>query len=231
MNLISHFFLDKNRNDRFFFVGVSTPDLVSNFDRTIRLKAARLPILMETDTRENQVQFYNGVLRHFEVDRLFHSSPFFQQETRFLSQELRFTFGNDQIERAYFVAHILLELILDRVLIRRHKDLVQNFYDHFQERDVPELVEYTEWVAQEKMPGYGDFLRQFASKQFLYRYVDLRYLANVLDSILLRVGIEHRSFLRQKAFIDFMKTYENRLSDLYLPAMDAFSEELISMKV
>ena len=230
MNLVSHFFLDKDRKDRFFFVGVCSPDLVSNFNRKIRLKKSSLPLLRENEITPDQLNFYQGVLRHFEVDRLFHSSPFFKEETAYLTGLLKTTLKDFEVKRAFFVAHIMLELVLDRVLIRRHKDLLLDFYKNFQQHDVPKLVQYTEWLAQEPMAGYDLFLQKFASRQFLYRYVDLRYLSNVLRNILQTVGIENQRYLHEPIFFDLMKQYENRLADLYEPAMQSFAEELTVMK-
>ncbi|MEM6631205.1 MAG: hypothetical protein AAF694_16100 [Bacteroidota bacterium] len=223
MNFISHYFLDRDKTSSFFFVGVSTPDLISNFDSRIRLKESKLPLIVENDASEMELRFYQGVLRHFDVDKRFHSSQFFRQETRYLSSTLKRTFPDDSVNRGFFVAHILLELILDRVLIRRHNELLFSFYKHFDKTEIDELVALTEWVSQKKLPGYGEFLEKFAEKQFLYRYVDMRYLLRVIRKILNKVGINQHDYIRKPQFLNLMHEYEARLARLYEPAMKEFS--------
>jgi len=223
MNFISHYFLDRDHTDSYFFLGVSTPDLISNYDRTIRLKEATLPLIMENDASQAQLSFYNGVLRHFEVDKMFHSSHFFRRETRYLSHALGRTFPHEQVDKSFFVAHILLELMLDRVLIRKHDYLLSAFYDHFRPSLIPPAVLLTEWVTNKHLPGYPDFLTQFSEKQFLYRYVDMRYLVRVLRHILNKIGIRQHNYIRLPKFLNLMYEYEKRLERLYEPAMREFS--------
>ena len=228
MNFISHYFLDQHsdQTDSFFFVGISTPDLISNFDRRIRLKAGTLSKVEPSDARPEADSFFKGVVRHFEVDRIFHSSDFFYRETHFLAQLLRERFG-DQVKRSNFVAHILLELILDRVLILRHNDLLFSFYSHFERSDVPELVELTEWIVQQTIPGYGEFLEQFAQKRFLYRYVNQWYLIRVLKGILAQIGIRNATYLDSEEFMTIFESYEQRLEYLSESALEEFSHTLL----
>ena len=228
MNFISHYYLDQHsaQTDSFFFVGISTPDLISNFDRRIRLKVSTLPPFLVEDHTPERESFFKGVERHFEVDRIFHSSDFFYRETHFLAAQLREQFGK-RIHRSNFVAHILLELILDRVLILRHNDLLFSFYSHFQSSDVPMLVELTEWIVQQKIPGYGDFLEQFAQKRFLYRYVNQWYLVRVLKGILAQIGIRKVEYLDSEDFMTIIESYEQRLEYLSESAMEEFSNALL----
>ena len=223
MNFISHYFLDRDKTSSFFFVGVSTPDLMGNFSPRIRLKESRLPLIKGQELSETQIQFYQGVLRHFEVDKQFHSSQFFREETKYLNNVLKRTFPDDSLHRVYFVSHILLELILDRILIRKHNELLYSFYSHFDKPEIKELVSLTEWVTQQKLPGYSDFLQKFSEKQFLYRYVDMRYLLRVIRKILSQVGISQQDYIRKPQFLNLMHEYETRLSRLYEPAMKEFS--------
>ena len=154
MNFISHFYLDRNLDDSLFFVGVSTPDLVSVFDRTIRLKEGRMPLIMENEATKGEISFYNGVIRHFEVDKLFHTSDFFYSETEKIKNLLQEEFGKDHVPRAFFVAHVLFELILDRILIHHNNTLLPTFYDHLSRFPIKEYVRLTEWVTHTPMPAY-----------------------------------------------------------------------------
>ena len=146
MNFISHFYLDRDLNDSHFFTGVSTPDLVSLFDRNIRLKARQMPLLMENEATPEEVSFYQGVLRHFEGDRIFHTSHFFERETGQINDILKETF-QERVGRGFFVAHILFELLLDKILIQDDPSLLSEFYGHLTARPIQEYVRLTEWVT------------------------------------------------------------------------------------
>lgn len=226
MNYFSHYFLDKDNTDSLFFVGVATPDLISTFNRSYRLKANRMPLLMENDASRAEISFYNGVMRHFEVDRIFHTSSFFRRETELLTRILQDTFGPENTPRAFFVSHILLELILDRILIVRHSSLLYSFYRHFETKDVGQLVELTEWVARRRLPGYSDFLKRFAEKQFLYNYSHWDFLIDVTFHILKKVGVGEAHYLRSNQFLAMIHSYESSLSRRVPKALEELSQML-----
>lgn len=226
MNFISHYYFDRGQAESLFFVGVSTPDLVANFNRGIRLKRARLPLIMENEASEAQINFYNGILRHFEVDRLFHSSTFFKEETHLIAAILKEHFGAPQIEKSFFVAHILLELILDRLLINQHNDILYSFYSHFKQKEVLTLVRFTEWACKRTLPGYDQFLTRFAERKFLYNYSDWQFLIEVMENLLRKVGIQGGAYLRTPAFLDLMLRYEEGLSARYSVALEEITQKL-----
>lgn len=229
MNFISHYFLDKERTDSMFFLGVSTPDLLSGFDRSVRLKPARLPLLMENEAPQTQIQFYNGILRHFEVDRIFHSSDFFYKETHIISRELLKHFSPNEVKRSFFVSHILFELILDRILISGYTDILFSYYKHFREADVMMLVNYTEWITRSSLRGYDRHLHQFAERQMLYRYTDWEFLIRVVKEILAKVNIHQANYLDTQRFLAVMDQYEAELTKRYQPAFEKLSAELCKL--
>lgn len=225
MNFVAHYYLDKDSTDSLFFIGIATPDLVSAFDRSVRLKKGTLPTLQNTESSSQQ-SFYQGVQRHFEGDRIFHNSNFFHQETRFLTQKLKDTFGPTYTPRAFFVAHILLELVLDRILIMQHNDLLFRFYNHFEQKDVKELAELTRWVCKAPMFGYENFLQKFSERKFLYNYTEWEYLIKVTCSILKKVNILKYAYLHSDEFIDLIEDYEEQLTGKIPKAFQELYQEL-----
>ncbi|RMG24032.1 MAG: hypothetical protein D6730_13330 [Bacteroidetes bacterium] len=226
MNYFSHYFLDKDRTDSLFFVGVMTPDLISTFNRSRRLKAGRLPIVIEHEATEEQLSFYNGVLRHFEVDDVFHNSDFFHRETRLITHTLKEGFGKEHIPRAFFISHILFELMLDRILIKQHSSLLYAFYRHFQEKDIQLLVQLTEWVACQPLPGYDHFLKRFGEVRFLYRYADWDFILEVMRMVMDKVNISRLDFLFSDKFLVLMQKYEEGLRRRLPRALNQLASEL-----
>ncbi|MDX2249937.1 MAG: hypothetical protein SF052_24345 [Bacteroidia bacterium] len=229
MNFISHFYLDRKVNNSLFFAGVSTPDLVSVFDRNVRLKESRMPLIMENVATEGEISFYNGVMRHFEADRIFHTSTFFLTETHTLSRLIEKTFNEGQYRRAFFVAHVLFELLLDKILIQNDDTLVPEFYNHLQAYPVEEIVRLTEWVTHTSMPSYDGFLKKFIRKKYLYNYVDPMQVCYILRRIVQGVGISQVSYLHSARFLQMIHQYEESLSGRCYTAFEHLNEQLLKV--
>lgn len=213
MNFISHYFLDKELDDSAFFVGVSTPDLLSVFDRSVRLRESRLPLLMENEASPAQISFYNGVLRHFEVDALFHSSAFFEEETRHITRLMRDTFPGYGFHRLFFVSHVLFELLLDKILIDQHPGLLPDYFRHFEAQNPEHVAQMTQWVTRTEIPGYENYFHKFVQRKHLYLYSDWKYVIYVLKRILQRVRISKFSYLDEPRFLSVIRAYETELTD------------------
>lgn len=229
MNFISHFYLDRKVNDSLFFAGVSTPDLVSVFDRNIRLKKSRMPLIMENEASQDEISFYNGVMRHFEADRIFHSSDFFTEETHFIARLIESTFEKPEYERTFFVAHILFELLLDKILIQQDQTLVPEFYRHLETYPVHELVRLTEWVTHTPMPSYDSFLKKFMSKKYLSNYVDPAHVCYILRRIVQGVGIQHVTYLQSPKFLGMVEEYEEELSGRCYAGFEYLNQQLLKV--
>ncbi len=212
MNFVSHFYLDRDVCSSMYMLGVGTPDLLSSFKEGIRLRQSRLPLILESDVSEDQIQFYNGVIRHFEVDRLFHSSEFFLRETRHISALLKSEFSELEIERVFFVAHITLELLMDRILILDNEEMLKEYYAHYTHRTVIQAARFTEWVCRKILPTYEAYLRKVATRQYLYNYKDISFILMVMEQIFRKVGLKRISFLGSTKISLLLNQYQDSLA-------------------
>jgi hypothetical protein len=229
MNFIAHFYMDRHVEDTLFFVGVSTPDWVSIFNRQIRVKENRLPLIMENEATPAEISFYHGIVRHLEVDRVFHSSSFFEYETAEISRLLKLHFAEEAVSRRFFVAHVMFELVLDKVLIQADPSLLPAYYSHLESCDMDQIVQLTEWITATPMPGYDGFVGKFIHKKFLYQYTDWNHVIYVLRRLLERVGVDTHEFLDTEAFMSLAKTYEAGLNRRYLKALQGFGQGLVRL--
>jgi hypothetical protein len=225
MNFISHFYLERGRKESLFFIGVSTPDLVSVFDRSVRIKAHLLPPA-EAGLSPAQQHFREGVMRHLIADQHFHSSPFFAQEVARLSEQFRACLPPGTVARSFFVAHVLFELMLDRVLLQADERLASEFYRHLEAHPPSELVGLTEWLTQTPMPAYGGFLQKFVRRKSLYGYLRWQDLIYVLRRILGGVGIRDCAYLHSPSFLALLRAYEADLGSRYSQELSTLAEAL-----
>jgi hypothetical protein len=230
MNFISHYYFDRHVADNLFAVGVSSPDLLSIFLRSVRIKDAHVKAMSaRTDLSPEQQSFLKGVIRHFDGDKVFHSSEFFFNETHLLAVMLRERFGKFSVPRSFFVSHIMLELIIDKVLIQRDPSILGDYYSNFEQHSPSEIAKLTEWIADAPLPNYADFIEKFMERKFLYRYTDWGYVTYVLKRILQRVGVEEMGYLESADFLEVMNTYEAHLESMYLPRLAELGERLHGM--
>lgn len=211
MNFVSHYYLDRGKTSSMFLLGVSTPDLLSNFREGVRLRQGNMPLIMESDACEGQIQFYNGVLRHFEVDRLFHSSTFFQNETNYLSSQLRNTFTKREIERTFFVSHILLELLMDRILIMNDEHILNEYYAHYSPVNIRKTVWLSEWISRQPLSEYYTYLLKFSQRKYLYQYQNLEFIVYIIRQLFSKLRLKKTAFLYDSRLFILLEDYQKSL--------------------
>ena len=216
MNFLAHFYLDRMHHSSSFVVGAATPDLLSIYNSGLRIKAGHVDHLDAAVRSSVDPQFLLGLERHFHADRVFHSSELFSQETHALSRILEQAFPEQDLPRKYFIAHILLELLLDKVLIHHDPQILPDYYLHF-ERLAPfdDLRRGTEAVSAHPMPNYEAFLQKFVENKYLYHYTENDHLIYILRRLLRRVGIEQSAFLDDPRFDQLMCDFEVRIGTYF----------------
>ena len=206
--------MDREADNSMFVLGIVSPDLLSIFNPGLRIKAAQVDHLPEAS--DGSSEFVKGLHRHFDVDRAFHSSLRFQQEVHVISTMLQDYFPDREIHRKFFIAHILLELQLDQVLVRRYDTIVEEFYRHFENlRPFGNAQWITERISGHDLPSYDSFLEKFLQNRYLTHYREHDHIIYVLGRLLRRVKIEDTDFLATPAFERLMDDYHLRLDGFY----------------
>lgn len=217
MNFISHFYLDRDVQNSLFIAGSITPDLMSIYNSGLRIKNSHLKRFHSNLHPDVPESFVRGLARHFFVDRIFHSSVHFTAETQRISRELAERFPQYDIQRKFFIGHILLELLLDKILIDSHPDLLNEFYAHFSRPEEYLLMQNaTAEVSGHDLPKYTSFLKKFYDHKYLRQYQRYEHIVFVLNQILRRVRITNRDYLDDREFIAYMKDYEAGLKERYM---------------
>lgn len=189
MNYVAHFYLDRQESSPYFCLGGATPDLLTAYDRQLRLQRRRLRAALGAAEDEDQRQFYRGMLRHLEVDQRFHRSPGFvalQQQIQSLWFPERFP-PEPRLRRA-LMAHLLGEFLLDRALIEQDPDLLDDYYGRLARVDVARAVAYLEEIVGHNLSPLTDWLTHFVTSEFLREYAEEAGLLKALNRVLERTG-------------------------------------------
>lgn len=227
MNFIAHYFLDRTNPESLFALGAATPDLLSIYNPTFRIKKAHTRHLLGKQLSSSEAMLLSGIERHFSADAAFHTSAFFRQETGEIIRLLEEHFPGDMAPRKYFVAHVLLELLLDKVLIQEHPEVLDEYYEHYNRNAPFEAVRIaTEHLAGRELPHYEDFLSKFQKNRWLASYQKWEHITYVLSRILRRVHITTTGYLDTPAFLSLMQHYEHRLTLNYPRMFDEMHTRL-----
>jgi len=197
MNYLSHYYIDRKDERPYFMVGCILPDLYRSFHKDIRVrhkhiaaKRSSTDLPARSYTQAGVINHINeGILRHLEIDRLFHTSSFFKQNTKNITAILK-QHSFEHIDKYFFfLSHILLELMLDRILIKQYPKLTEQFYltlDKIEEKYFEMHLKSINFV--EYAEGFTSFFNQFRSVQYLKGYIDNEKLILALNKIWGRIG-------------------------------------------
>ncbi len=225
MNLVAHYYLDRDRVNSHFVVGVATPDLLSIYNSNLRIKARHLKKMSEDQAGMITPPFLSGLYRHFFADGIFHLSPTFERQTKRISNMLKSYFPELNIQRKFFIAHILLELLIDKILIDDNPGILNSYYGHFGAlQPFRDLRKTSEIALGRNLPNYESYMQKFLRLQYLYNYAKFDHISRVLQKILQRVGIDNNKYMQSGTFYQLMIDYEQEL----IPVKEAFFDEIRS---
>jgi len=214
MNFVAHYYVDNHLDNSLFVVGVSTPDLVPVYNKNFRLRKRKVEAVLARGGSRDFYQFAKGILRHFEADEYFHSAQFFKEENDLLMELIRKYFPGGEVRRSFFVAHILFELVLDRVLVLDDPRVLDNYYRHWRQQDPQLLSRLTGQILEnegEVMEGYPAYIQRFVERKYLYGFSQWEELLYVFKRIMERVGIPDLAYIYEPTFMAMLKEYESRL--------------------
>jgi len=150
-------------------LGSALPDLLSAFDRRApRLAGDAVPALEAAGASE----LARGVRAHQVADACFHDLPAFREACSALRPVAgRLNAAGEKV-RGFFLAHIVLEVLLDAVLLERELDLALHFYGSLEQADVAAAVRATSEAAGSPRDerGFARFATRFVEARFLEDY-------------------------------------------------------------
>lgn len=181
MNYISHYYFDQSKEDVSYLMGTIFPDLMSEYDRTLRAKAR---VILREDFSDELIPFRQGIERHYNLDAVFHNSFYFREKTTYLYKQFEQLELNSMPLRKPFFAHILVELLLDRILLDDDFSLAETFYSKLGAPLPNMLKSYLNAIPlNKKGETFLEFYQRFLDTTFLKNYIQNEFIINVLSNI------------------------------------------------
>ena len=131
-----------------------------------------------------------------------------------------------ELRRSFFIAHILFELILDKILVQQHPQLLEEFYEHMENPQLQDIESLTEWLLQHELPGYAHFYQRFVQRRYLEEYTEWKNIIYVLKRVMGRVNLDMKEVFYAPQVIACLEAYEKQLTPKVEIYMDYLREEM-----
>jgi hypothetical protein len=212
VNYLSHFFIDQKAGAHYYNIALLLPDITKQWIKKID------PGLIPQPYSEIQSELISGSLKHYESDRLFHSSAFFEKYQGLINDKLKLAPLSENVNRKWFIAHVLTELLIDRQIVKTNKTCVDDFYESLILIDDAELIGFLGQMGMLDSRDFIAFLNHFRNARYIYYYADNNKFLYSLGRIMMRVGIQELSesdgVILMKAILDIEREYMNETTVL-----------------
>lgn len=184
MNFLSHYYFEKSTQSSNTVIGTVLPDLLKNANKSWNLYPQKNEHLFVNNTYLNEILI--GWKRHLAVDKLFHSSAFFEAQTAELKQ-LLLPILTDSPVRPSFLAHIGVELVLDHLLVIENRIDVESFYGHLNKVEDNLLNDFLAKNDVTDTERFFKFFNSFKTSRYLFSYEKLENISYALQRICMRL--------------------------------------------
>jgi hypothetical protein len=183
LNYLSHFYTH-HRNDDAFNAGLILPDLARKWVRNFRTIAP------------GHNSFFNsltaGCLRHYEADQVFHRSSFFGELNTSALEIIKSMDEANLVQRKWFIAHVVVEMMLDRAILKTEPAVADDFYASLDRLPLGEVGSFMQLHGCHDPVPFLRAFRHFIHAQYIRHYTDNNSLMYSLGKIMQRAGLpEH----------------------------------------
>ena len=176
-------------DDPYLLAGTAVPDWLNVVDRRVRVRSQRAATALDSADRQLR-QIARGIVRHHADDAWFHVTPAFAELSYSFSARIReIAEPGDDGPRAWFLGHILVELLLDASLIRNQPERLDAYYRALDAVDPAAVAAAVNALAPRPAERMGEVVAAFREVRFLYDYLDDAKLCFRLNQVMRRVGL------------------------------------------
>ena len=227
MNFLSHFYFERHNPNSYIVMGVVLPDLIKNANKDWNLNPQKDEYLYR-DVPEYDA-LLTGWKRHLEVDRLFHNSDFFKEQTTVLKQLILPVLNVGPV-KPFFLAHIALELVLDHLLIAQNMVNADLFYQHLSQANSVSLSGFLRLAKLPDQHKFDLFMTEFITSRYVLHYEQMENVTYSLNKICMRLWKDPFTKPQVSLLNDQLEQFKEQLKDNFLPIFNQIDGELYKNK-
>jgi hypothetical protein len=216
MNYLTHFLVDHQRDRPHYNFGLAMPDLVNVAKRgwkpvsTVGFEDGNARM----NGNKNAAEIWNGYQQHIRADAFFHNTDLFNHHTKRLRKELE-KFGLMQEgTRLFFVAHVLLEIMIDRHIVKTRRHIPDLFYQHLNEISEADIQNFFRISGTSVPDRFLEFFGKFKESKYLYGYEDDNGIFYSINRLLHRTKQPtFETDAQNRAFLELINQEEKYLEE------------------
>lgn len=220
MNYFAHFYFDYRENQPFYNLGLILPDLARGLDgkKKLHLEA------VGNEFPQPLTALKEGCNAHLKRDLLFHDSQFFTQNMAMMEDKLKAgNFPNEGI-RLWFLVHVGVELLLDRMLMAQHSEILDLFYEEIKAAEPLVVAEFLSVCGKTNAERYPEIHAGFTKAQYLRSYMDERQLMFALNRLLTRTGQRPMNSAQDGVFTALLPEFDRAVQNSYSQLLDEMKQ-------
>jgi hypothetical protein len=172
----------------YFLAGTAVPDWLNVVDRKVRVRSKHA--LLHCDATDPVVAAVaRGVAQHHRDDAWFHETASFAELSWGLTVFVRDALAPDPGLRPSFLAHILVEILLDATLIAEDPASLEAYYRAVERLDPEAVQSAVNCLAPTPCERLAEFVAAFCRERFLWDYTDDARLWYRLNQVMRRVKL------------------------------------------
>lgn len=206
MNYLSHYFFDRVEDNKYYNIGLILPDLARSHISKLRIN----PYRNIEFTTEEIGSINRGCNKHFESDRKFHNWNVFVTLSQEATDAMRES-GDKDLDRDYFLSHILIEMLLDKILLDKNPSLATEFYAMINEVEMEWILKYLRYSGLQDDELFKGNHRRFMKAGFLKDYTSIENVVNILEKVAVKTGLNEFTDSQKELLEDISKTLEPQL--------------------
>ncbi len=175
-------------DDPYFLAGTAVPDWLCVVDRKVRVRSKSAAPWVEDDDPQ-LAALARGVVRHHRDDDAFHRTRAFAELSWQLTVAVRDALAPDDGLRPSFLAHLLVELLLDAALIEEEPERLEAYYRALGELDSLRVQRYVNRLATRQTDRLATLIPKFSQVRFLSDYAEDDKLFYRLNQVMRRVNL------------------------------------------
>lgn len=183
LNYFAHYYFDQHPTSELHNTGLVLPDFVRNFVKGKKLKSQHIT----AELQEKHPELSTGTLKHFDRDARFHGSEYFQFSNEKINELIAPVFKANNIPRYWFAGHLLSEMMIDRVLIKQHPDMILQFYSELENAQQHVIHDFLAMTADETQL-FEQRMQRFLQARYLEHYVHDSAMAFSLHKVFVYAG-------------------------------------------
>jgi len=166
MNYLTHYLVDHKKDKPLYNFGLALPDLVNVSQRGWKTSKENTFYTSSNHVKE----IWEGYQQHLIADAAFHNIPLFTTHSKRIRMELEKAGLSAPGVRLFFAAHVLLEMLIDRHIVKTRKPMVDEFYNDINFVNEPVINSFFVESGTQMPPNFLEFFNRFRESKYLFEY-------------------------------------------------------------